>query len=90
MIVFPLFFGFGVVTQLRYCAMQINALVKITQAGFVVFCWNKTQGYSSTFQGLNFSFQGLFYRRQMNLLMWKLRVLINIVVSVVHECIARI
>ena len=55
-------------------------------SAFIEFCQDKIQEHSTTFQGLNFSIQGLFERAQINLLSCKLNVLINIVVSVVDKC----
>ena len=59
----------------------------LIKSGFVLFCWDNTQGYLSTFQGLDFGIQGLFDRKQTNLLMCKLNILIKIAVSVVDECL---
>ena len=55
-------------------------------SGFLGFCQDKIQGHSSTFQGLNLTIQGLSEWGQMNLLMCKLKVLINIFASVVDKC----
>ena len=55
-------------------------------AGFLGFCQDKIQGHSSTFQGLNLRILGLSEQGQINFLMCKLNVLINIFASVVDKC----
>ena len=69
-----------------FLVYKLTDLFLYLNTGFLGFCQDKIQGHSSTIEGLNSRIQGLSERGQMNLLMSKLNVLINMFASVVDKC----